>query len=380
MNLTLERAPALAALSRAAGVVDRRQTIPILGNVALQADSGGFSVRGTDLDMEIIEPIPAEIAGEGATTLPLDKLLDIVRNSDAGAQIRLSPSDQVGRLSVRSGRSRFSVPTLPVEDFPRFPHDAFDGEFAMPAATLADMVSRVAFVCERNTAYWLSSVYLAPCGGQLHAVGASDAGIALRREPKPDGAEIKALLPPKLVAQIARWLAGAEGDVRISWAASESVRCDRLIRLEHAGAILTAKLYDHPAYADHMAMLVEDREVLARTDQDALRAALRRVQIMQQNGVQTLRAAFAPGSLTLRARGYDTGEGEEEIAADYDGPPCDFMLSGTRLSETLSALRGDRVEIGFSARVSGADLDAAKLVVRAPCDPGFTVMLMKARA
>jgi DNA polymerase-3 subunit beta len=380
LNLTIERATALPALQRVAGIVDRKHKIDILSNVALLADGAGFYVRGSDLDMEIVECIPAQISGEGSTTLPLDKLFDIVRNADAGAQVAMAENDTGTRVQVTSGRSRFNVPTLPFADFPEFKHEGFDGEFSMPAKLLADMVTRVSYICDRRPDSWLSCVYLAPFGDLLHAVGGSNDGIALRRETKPKGADLRALLPQKLVNQIGKWLGDADGDVKVSWVGYGSDRCDKMIRLEHGGTILSASLYDHQRYADYMAMLVEEQEVSAKTDQDALTSALRRAQIMQPPNVTTMRAKFGEGALTIRARGDNTGEGEDEIGADYDGPECEFFFNPAKLGETISSLRGDQIEIGFATETDEQSQASAKLVVRAPADPNFTAMLMKARA
>jgi DNA polymerase-3 subunit beta len=374
MNLTIERTPALAALSRLVGVVERKNVIPILGNVALSASQGALRFRATDLDMEAIETIDAEVADFGDITLPADKLRDIVRNAAPGAQVSLAQEDL--RVIVKSGRSRFNVPALNAADFPTFESKGLEASFSMPAAVLADMLARVVWAVTPNAPQSVTGyVFLGSSGDEIHAAACSTQGIAVRREPLPAGAEISAILPLKLVAQLVRWLAAAEGLVDVSCSGP-------LVRFQHEGAVLTSKLFDAPAYAPYLSALIDNPERVAVTDQDALSAAVKRVLVMSDGKTQTLRFSFVAGGLTIQARGADAGEGVDEIAADYEGPEFSFLLKASRVLETLAALRGDRIEIGFSvdASLCVQPQDHHKVVLRAPADPQFTTISMQPRA
>lgn len=371
MNLTIERAPALAALSRLVGVVERKNTIPILSNFALSASEGTLRLRATDLDMEAIETIAADVSVPGDITIPAYKLHDIVRNAEGAIAI----SQDALRMIVKSGRSRFNVPGLSIEDFPQFPAAGLGGGFAFPAKTLADMLSRVAFsaaVLEVGSA--ISCVYLASSGAQLHAVACSSEGMALRREPLPASASVSAILPMKFVKQVTKWLADAEGDCQVS-------SSENLIRLEHGGSVLTSKLFDAPGYIQYLDLLLDAQPITATTDQDALSAAIRRVLIIGESHA-SLRFAFADGAISIHARGGQGGEAVDEVAADYDGPEVSFLLPPSRLQETLSVLRGDRVEVGFSVDPSlcASPQDHHKVLIRAPADPAFTSIAMQRRA
>lgn len=381
MDLIIERGPAFAALSRITGVVERKGIIDILSHVALHAEGEQLTLRGTNLDMEVIVTMPAVVTEPGEMTVPADKLNDIVSKTEQGGQIALFTKDTDPRVTVKAGRSRFNLPSLPVQGFPRFPAEEFDGRFMMPAKTLVDMVSRVEFMADRGQHdSVLSCVYLGPHEDQLHVVSASSNGIALRREPKPEGADIKAILPMKLVGQITKWLAGVEGDVTISWVGWGSQRADKLIRLEHEQTIINAKLYDHPAFVPYMTALLEDQEVFARTDQDALAHAVSRVQVMQDVKSNAVRLKFGDGGVTVQARNDQAGEGEAEIAAEYVGPEYDFLLNSGKLTDLIGSLRGDVIEIGFCTQVVERDQNTAKVVARAPADTGFAGMLMQRRA
>lgn len=377
MNLVVERGPALSALSRLSDIVLRKSTIPILGNLALSASGGSLRLRATDLEMEASETFPADVQTEGDITLPADKLRDIVSNADVGAQISLAQTDT--RVTVRSGRSRFNLPALRADDFPSFKDDDFRPGFAVPARLLADMISRVAWSADRNTDIYLCSVYLAAVGDELHAVGASNLGIALRREPKPEGAAFKAMLPPKLVSHLIKWLGDSADDVTVSCtdSAYEDDGPARLIRFERPGSVLTSKLYDARAFVDYLLHFPDARDCTALTDQDALAAGIRRVLVMAEDRVKPITLSFGAGAISVTARGPDALEGEDEIAADYSGPEEAFTVTATRASDAIGALRGDRIEIGFQP--DDGQTDSAKVLVRAPSDPGFVCILMKLR-
>lgn len=378
MNLTIERGPALAALRRLSEVVARKSTIPILANVALSADGEALNMRATNLDMEASETFAAFVTDAGATSVPADKLRDIVHNAEPGSQIALSQADL--RMVVKSGRSRFNMPALGAEDFPSFKADDFIHSFKMPAKTLADMLSRVAWAVDPNKDIFLGSVYLVTTDDELHAVGAANKGIALRREPKPEGAYVKALLPPQLVPLLVRWLGEGEDDVTVS--TTDSAYKDegpaRLIQFERGGSVLRSKLFDAPKFVPYLDLFPKGPECVAVTDQDALKAALKRVLVMSEDRGKPIKLCFSDGGLAIQARGADAAEGEDEISADYEGPDHDYTLTASRLSDALDHLRGDRVEIGFRSE-STEDINTAKVSIRAPADPAFSCFLMQLR-
>lgn len=374
MNLVVERAPALSALSRIAGIVERRNVIPILSNVLLKADGGMLTMRATDLEMEVMESFLAEADDFSEITVPADKLHDIVRNADTGAQINLKPNDAGTRVGVKSGRSNFNLPALPSADFPKFEAADLDGGFTMPAKLLADMLSRVAWAAApppNQTV--LSRIYFATVGDELHAVACSSSGIALRREARPAGAEISAIMPVKLASHVAKWLGEAEGDVRVACSKS-------LIRVEHGGSVLTSKLDGAAGYADYAKALIESQEAGATTDQDGVALALRRVMIMADGKTNSVRMSFSEGAVSLSARSDQSGEAADEISADYQGPNHDLLFSAGYLTSTLASLRGDVVEFGFHLTPNEKAHNTCKVIVRAPSDPAYTSIIMLSRA
>lgn len=373
MNLTIERAPALSAISRVVGVVERRHSIEILSNVALRAEGDALILRATDLDAEAIESIAANISTDGAVTMAADKLHDIVRNSESGSQVAIEIAGTDPRAKVKCGKSRFSVPTMPINGFPEFPAEDLGGEFTISGKTLASMLSRVSWATSHEkTMSKMSCVYLASVDDKLHAVGCTASGIAFCREPLPAGASISALLQPKLVAQIQKWIGDTDEDITVS--ASEN-----LIRLRQEGGQLTSKIYDERAFVDYGRVLIEEHDLYAITDQDALKAALRRALIMADDRSHSVRLTFADGAMTIQARNAQAGEGSDEIPVEYEGPEVSFLLSAEKLEGALSNLTGDRVEFGFAPAMDKTTR-SIQVIIRAPADPTFVVNLAQPRA
>jgi DNA polymerase-3 subunit beta len=394
VNLIIDRGPAVAALSRVTGIVEKKHTIDILANLVLTAEEGFLTIRSTDLNMEAIETIPAMVTAPGEITVPADKLHDIVRNSDAGAQIELRMTDEDERLRVKSGRSNFKLPTRSSADFPKFKDEGFTGEFSMPAKLLADMLSRVVWgVSRESNGVHIENLYLTRHEDLLHATGCTTLGVALRREPAPKGSEgLKAMLPMKLVNQATKWLAEVEGDVRVAFLNRNEGRASDIIRLVSEGGSLTSRLFDAPAFVNYLYVLTEEHDLMARTDQDALKTAIRRVLVMKDVKSDTMRLSFTAGAVTLQMRNDQSGEGAEEVACDYDGPDATVLLSSRVLSDTLAQLQGDAVELGFapeaiSLPAQGASpqdreayMRSIKVLVRAPVDPAYVSTLSQLRA
>ena len=374
MNLTIDRTPALAALSRVTGVVDRKHTIHILSNVLISADGDALTLRASDLEMEAVETLAANVESAGSTTIPADKLHDIVRNADSGAQVSVTLDGSDPRAKVKSGRSRFSLPVLSADSFPAFDASGLGEEFKIPAKTLADMLSRSSWMALplSNPPLVLNCTFLTVHEGELHAIACQNSGIALRREPAPEGAAISTALAPKLVGQIIKWLSAADGDAFVS-------SSDRLIRIRHAGGMLTGTLYDSQ-YVDYRRLLMESHELSARTDQDALKTAITRAMIVADNRTLSVKLTFTDGGLSIQARNDLAGEGADEIGCEYEGPDVSFLLSAGQLLQALGALRGDIVEFAFAPERVEGQTKTAQVIVRAPADPGLVANLMQPRA
>ncbi|HYM98331.1 MAG TPA: DNA polymerase III subunit beta, partial [Aestuariivirgaceae bacterium] len=169
MRVTIERSTFLRSLNHVQSVVERRNTIPILSNVLIQAKNGVLRLTATDLDIEVVETVAAELARDGATTASAHILYDIVRKLPDGAQLEIEQGPDEGRLSVFAGRSRFSLQALPPQDFPDLAIGEMTHSFAMPATDLKTLIEKTRFaISTEETRYYLNGIY-------LHAAGSGKA-------------------------------------------------------------------------------------------------------------------------------------------------------------------------------------------------------------
>ena len=182
MKVTIERSVLLKALGHVHRIVERRNTIPILANVLIEAADGKLALKSTDLDLEVSETVAADVAQEGATTLPAHVIYDIVRKLPEGAQASLETTGDTGQLVLRSGRSRFTLQALPASDFPDLTSGEFSPRFALPAAELKRLIEKTQFaISTEETRYYLNGIY-------LHTVdvgGRADAASGRDRRPSP---------------------------------------------------------------------------------------------------------------------------------------------------------------------------------------------------
>ncbi|MEL7029885.1 MAG: DNA polymerase III subunit beta, partial [Pseudomonadota bacterium] len=244
MKVTIERSVFLKALSHTQSVVEKRNTIPILSNVLLQAGEGRLSLTATDLDMEIVESAPADVAVEGAATAPAHTLYEIVRRLPDGAQARLDLSGDDPRLKLSAGRSDFALSVLPSEDFPILPADDLGVNFTVPAAELARLIDKTRFaISTEETRYYLNGVFLHPHvqddGGVLRVVATDGHRLARVDTDLPEGAADMpgVIVPRKAVVELRRLLEDAEDQVQVS-------ASDAKIRFSFGDVVLTSKLID----------------------------------------------------------------------------------------------------------------------------------------
>ena len=219
MKISIERGALLTAIGHAQSVVERRNTIPILGNVLIRAENGRVTFRATDLDVEVIEEAEARVAGEGATTVPAVTLHEIVRKLPDGATVEMALDSAAGRLTVAAGRSRFQLATLPKEDFPEIVSPDYASKFSCDAKVLRRLFEKSQFaISTEETRYYLNGVYLhvAEAGGAkvLRAVATDGHRLARIDAELPRGADDMpgVIVPRKTVAELQQAPCRRRGD------------------------------------------------------------------------------------------------------------------------------------------------------------------------
>ncbi|MEM9429842.1 MAG: DNA polymerase III subunit beta, partial [Pseudomonadota bacterium] len=250
MKISIERSALLKAMNRAQSVVERRNTIPILANVLIDAEGEGISLRATDLDIEVIDRTAAMVLQPGAVTVGAHTLHDIVRKLPDGAMVELADDPGSGRLSIRAGRAQFALATLPREDFPVMASAEYDCNFAVDVQTLKRLFDKSKFaISTEETRYYLNGVYMhvgaGADGPTLRCVATDGHRLARIEAELPSGADALpgVIVPRKTVLELARLL---EGDTPIAVSVSETK-----IRFATPEVTLTSKVIDgsFPDYA-----------------------------------------------------------------------------------------------------------------------------------
>ena len=271
MKATIERATLLKSLGHVQSVVERRNTIPILSNVLIDArDDGSIRLMATDLDLQVDESVPANVSQAGATTVSAHTLFDIVRKLPEGSQVELSAAE--GKMQIVAGRSRFSLSTLPRDDFPVIAEGELPTRFELPAATLRQIIEKTRFaISSEETRYYLMGIFLHVVDDQMRAAATDGHRLARVTVPRPDGSDgmPDVIVPRKAVAELYRLLEELEGTVEISLSPTK-------IRFGLGNAILTSKLIDG-TFPDYNRVIPTGNDKLLKLDPKSFSAGVDRV-------------------------------------------------------------------------------------------------------
>ena len=347
MKATVERATLLRCLGHVQSVVERRNTIPILSNVLIEARPEGLRLMATDLDLQVVESIPAQVDTPGATTVSAHTFFEIVRKLPEGAQVELAVSAE--KMSVHAGRYRSSLPTLPRDDFPVIAESDLPTQFSLPASVLAEAIDKTRFaISTEETRYYLNGIYLHEEDGAapvLRAVATDGHRLARFELPRPEGAAGMpgVIVPRKCIAEIRKLLDEAEGEVEISLSASK-VRF-KLSGRGHDGAVLTSKLIDG-TFPDYKRVIPSANDRLLRIDSRALGEGVDRVAaIATSEKTRAVKLALGHDKVTLSVTSPENGTAAEEVPADYTAPEFEVGFNYRYLLDILDQVGSDGVEM-----------------------------------
>jgi len=367
MKLNIERAALLKAMSRVQGVVERKNTIPILANVLIEADKEGVSLRATDLDIEIVERIPAMVETPGATTAAAHLLHDIVRKLPEGAQITLQADAERGRLDIQAGRTSFWLATLPREDFPMMASSEYACSFSTPAPLLRRLFDKSKFaVSTEETRYYLNGVYLHPADANgtpvLRAVATDGHRLARIDAELPQGAEDAppVIVPRKTVGELRKLLDQDEAGITISVSPTK-------IRFATEGLTLTSKVIDG-AFPDYARVIPVANERRLELDAAEFAAAVDRVATVSQERSRTVKLTMEADQLRLSVNAPDSGSAAEELVVAYHDEPMEIGFNAKYLLEIAGQIDRENAvflfaDPGAPTLVREGDDDTAVYVV-----------------
>ena len=340
MKITVERAELLKSLGHVHRVVERRNTIPILANVLIKADRSKLSFKATDLDLEVIETIAAEVSSGGSTTVPAHMFYEIVRKLPEGAQIVIEGSGDRAVLSIRAGRSRFTLQTLPESDFPDLAAGEMSHSFKLASADLKRLIDKTQFaISTEETRYYLNGIYLHTAGSgknaTLRAVATDGHRLAQVDLPVPQGAAGMPgiIVPRKTVGEVQRLIEDSEGEVAIEVSAGK-------IRFTLGGVVLTSKLIDG-TFPDYGRVIPAGNDKELIVDKKDFEAAVDRVSTVSSERGRAVKLAIAGGRLVLSVTNPDSGSATEELEVEYASDPIDIGFNSRYLLDIAAQIEGE---------------------------------------
>jgi len=339
MKATIERATLLKSLGHVQSVVERRNTIPILSNVLIEArEEGSLRLMATDLDLQVDETVPANVSQPGATTVSAHTFFDIVRKLPEGSQVELTAAE--GKMQVVAGRSRFNLSTLPRDDFPVIAEGELPTRFELPAATLRQVIEKTRFaISSEETRYYLMGIFLHVVDDQMRAAATDGHRLARITVARPDGAEgmPDVIIPRKAVAELYRLLEELEGTVEISLSPTK-------IRFGLGSAILTSKLIDG-TFPDYNRVIPTANDKLLKLDPKSFSAGVDRVSTIASEKTRAVKMSVDRDKVTLSVTSPENGVATEEIPADYGYDGLEIGFNARYLLDILGEIDGDTVEV-----------------------------------
>ncbi len=375
MNITIERAALLRSLGHVQSVVERRNTIPILSNVLLRAQNGELSLAATDMDLEIIESVPAIVGTPGGTTAPAHTLYDIVRKLPDGSQVELQVDSGGSQLTLRSGRSQFRLSCLPVEDFPQLSGGDLRHNFDVSAVDLRGLIDRSRFaISTEETRYYLNGIYLHAAVSRgagtetpvLRAVATDGHRLARVEVPLPAGATgiPGVIVPRKTVTEIRKLIDEAADRIAISLSENK-------IRFAFDSVVVTSKLIDG-TFPDYERVIPVGNDKVMEVDAKLFAAAVDRVATISTEKSRAVKLALARGVMTLSATSPEAGSATEELEVSYQEGPLEIGFNSRYLLDITQQIEGE------GARFTLADA-ASPTIIRDVADSTALYVLMPMR-
>ena len=348
MKINVERSAFLKALSHVQSVVERRNTIPILSNVMIEAGKGQLKLTATDLDIEIVEAIPADVLRNGAATAPAHMLYDIVRKLPDGAQVQAELlASEGGRLAVSAGSSRFELSCLPKEDFPQMAAAALPHKFRLAADDLKRIIDKTRFaISTEETRFYLNGIYVhAAKDGKtkaLRAVATDGHRLARYEMDLPDGAGDMpgVIIPRKTVTELRKLLDDADGAIEVSLS-------DTKIQFGFGGVELTSKLIDG-TFPDYQRVIPSGNDKALALESKDFSQSVDRVSTISADKTRAVKLAVSKDKVTLSVVNPESGTATEELGATYSASPLEIGFNARYLMDITNQIEGKEVRFLLS--------------------------------
>ncbi|HET7662875.1 MAG TPA: DNA polymerase III subunit beta [Rhodanobacteraceae bacterium] len=363
MQFAIQREALLKPLQQVVGVIERRQTLPVLANFLVHAQGGSVSFTGTDLEVELVATTAAQDVVEGEITIPARKLFDIVRALPDGVAISLKLAGE--RIQMQAGRSRFTLATLPASEFPTVDAIEVVDRVVVSEAVLKDLIDRTAFaMANQDVRYYLNGMLLELEKGLLRCVATDGHRLALAETTASVGTETdsrrQVIIPRKGVLELAGLFEAGEGEVELEFGRNH-------LRVKRGDVVFTSKLIDG-RFPDYEAVIPIGADKRVALPRDVLRMALQRAAILSNEKYRGVKLEVSPGSLRLVAHNPEQEEAVEELEADTRVDELSVGFNVGYLMDALAALRSETVCLNLrdaqsSCLLEGGDDEKSRHVV-----------------
>ncbi len=339
MRVILERSNLLKSLNHVHRVVERRNTIPILSNVLLEAEGSSLRLKATDLDLEVTEATPAQVERAGATTVAAHLLYDIVRKLPDGAEVMLRMDEDGNAMSVVARRSSFRLQCLPQSDFPQLTAGTFTHRFEIGSEALKKLIDKTQFaISTEETRYYLNGIYLHALESdgklKLRSVATDGHRLARAEMDAPAGCEGMPgiIIPRKTVGELQKLVDDPEITVGVELS-------DTKIRFTIGAVVLISKLIDG-TFPDYQRVIPTGNDKKLTIDRESFARAVDRVSTVSSERGRAVKLSIADGQLTLAVNNPDSGSATEELPAEYDADPLEIGFNARYLLDVAAQLGG----------------------------------------
>ena len=339
MKATIERAALLKSLGHVQSVVERRNTIPILSNVLLEAkEDGALRLMATDLDLQIVEEANAAVDQPGTITVSAHTLFEIVRKLPEGSQVSLSAAE--GRLHIVAGRYKSNLPTLPRDDFPIIAEGELPTSFELPASKLRAIIDKTRFaISTEETRYYLNGIFIHVADDVMKAAATDGHRLARVTLARPEGAQgmPDIIIPRKCVAELRKLLDEVEGSVEVSLSSTK-------IRFTLGHAVLTSKLIDG-TFPDYNRVIPTANDKILRIDPKSFKQGVDRVATIASEKTRAVKMTLERDKIILSVTSPENGTAAEEVPGDYSAQGFEIGFNAKYLTDILNEIEGDMVEV-----------------------------------
>jgi len=359
MKIKLSRDLLLKPLTQVGGVVERRQTLPILSNVLIKIKNSELVITATDLEVELKAKIQIEDNTEHEFTLPARKLIDICKALPASANLQIDISND--RATLKSGRSRFTLSTLPAQDFPAIEANVSSEQFSIPGNILKRLIEKTQFaMAQQDVRYYLNGMLLEVKEGKIRTVATDGHRLALSEADYDSALNLDVILPRKAVLELNRILVDSEESIQIEISGNHA-------KITTGNISFTTKLIDGK-YPDYRGVLPCSTDNKIEANREEMRQALQRASILSNEKYRGIRFKVTTNSLELLAHNPEQEEAEEEIAVEYSGDDLTIGFNVGYLIDVLSVISTDKVhielgDVNSSCLIYAADNNESRYVV-----------------